>query len=43
MQVCSINIRGLGVVIKKNKRKIRSLVSSHRLEFLAVQETDGGC
>lgn len=35
MQVCSINIRGLGAVIKK----IRSLVTEHRLEFLAIQET----
>lgn len=37
MQVCSFNIRELGAILKKSK--IHSLVTSHRLEFMAIQET----
>lgn len=36
MKVGSINIRGLGMELKKGK--IRSLVNSESLEFLAIQE-----
>lgn len=36
MKIGSINIRGMGAGIKK---KIRSFVTSERLEFLVIQET----
>lgn len=37
MKVGSINIRGMGAPIKK--KKLRSLIESEKLDFLAVQET----
>lgn len=37
MQLCLINIKGLGAVIKK--KKICYLVTLHNLEFLVIQET----
>lgn len=37
MKLGSINIRGLGTEVRK--RKIRSLVNSESLHFLAIQET----
>lgn len=40
MKIASLNIRGLGAVIKK--RKIRDLVKAENIEFLAIQETEVG-
>lgn len=37
MKICSLNIRGLRMVIKK--KKIRSLVTSERVDFMTIQET----
>lgn len=37
MKVGSLNIRGLGAMIKK--KKIRSLILEERLDFIAIQET----
>lgn len=40
MKISSLNIRGLGAVIKKNK--IWSLILAEKIDFMAIQETKMG-
>ncbi|GAU51294.1 hypothetical protein TSUD_240270 [Trifolium subterraneum] len=37
MIVCSYNIRGLGSLVKR--RRIKELIQSHKIDFIAIQET----